>query len=774
MKFKTVIGILVILAAILLVASPVLVCKASTAVIWTDKADYSPGETVTIFGSGFNLDANIEITITRPDGVVETDYTTSDASGEFVYYYALNGIVGTYTVTATDGTNSATTTFTDGTISVNIWGYTLLPSEGWTHGNVKGYYECQWVPYKIEVTSTKDESYTLTVVVHHDYYNGEWYGLNDVRNWQMSRNGISEDPSISGPEADGWYSGIQQLEYNWTFTIDPGDNCTLTTETHIAIGAHNWPGASVHTCIRQIYHIYDTTEDPLLPGKKDVSIVVEGPPLEADLAIEKTGVEYAHEGETITYYFTVTNYGPGSAVDVEVTDDVLGPITLSGLTDEDGDGLADDLAAGAYATGTATYTVPTLSEDITNTVTVTSTTTDTDLTNNQDGWTVDVLHPGISVVKSGPAEAHEDDLITYEFTITNTGDCPLFSVSVTDSLLGVIYSDGLDVGEIVVRYVDYLVPAPSEDIYNAVIASGVDNLGESVDASDDHTVDVLHPGISVVKSGPVAAAPGETITYTYTVENTGDCDLFDVSLVDDVLGTITLSGLIDLDGDGSADDLAMGATATGSAEYTIPTVAPEYVMNTAVATGHDIICGPAEGDASWSVHTMGARTIGYWKTHPEVWADWVAEEGSIFHGKTQEELLKYFPRNGAQLKGMNPLEMLRVQLLAAELNVHYFDAIFDYSRYGQVDIYATIDAAEAYLRYIYDDLGYGDDLEAYWESLTGEDRHVVAEEASYLYGLLDEFNNMGDEIFEANQGGKPSKPSKPPKSPRGKGKRRLH
>lgn len=84
-----------------------------SAVIWTDKPAYAPQETVTISGSGFNLNTNILLTITRPNLVVDTGSTVSDASGNFTYYYVLDGIVGTYTVTATDGTNTASTTFTD-------------------------------------------------------------------------------------------------------------------------------------------------------------------------------------------------------------------------------------------------------------------------------------------------------------------------------------------------------------------------------------------------------------------------------------------------------------------------------------------------------------------------------------------------------------------------------------------------------------------------------------------------------------------------------------
>ena len=115
-----------------------------SAVIWTDKPDYAPWETVTISGSGFNPNTNIVLTITRPDLVVDTRSTTSDPSGNFVYYHVLDGIVGTYVVTATDGTNSATTTFTEAVHvdfrqyanDLNLWISSILQSGKST------YYEC--------------------------------------------------------------------------------------------------------------------------------------------------------------------------------------------------------------------------------------------------------------------------------------------------------------------------------------------------------------------------------------------------------------------------------------------------------------------------------------------------------------------------------------------------------------------------------------------------------------------------------------------------------
>jgi hypothetical protein len=98
--------------------------------IWTDKEDYAAGETVSIFGSGFNALAKVTVTIKRPNGVIDTVYAVTDNAGGFSCTYQLNGIAGTYTVTATDGTNTATTTFIDRTWSVSVSPTSATVSQG--------------------------------------------------------------------------------------------------------------------------------------------------------------------------------------------------------------------------------------------------------------------------------------------------------------------------------------------------------------------------------------------------------------------------------------------------------------------------------------------------------------------------------------------------------------------------------------------------------------------------------------------------------------------
>ena len=96
---------------------------------------------------------------------------------------------------------------------------------------------------------------------------------------------------------------------------------------------------------------------------------------------------------------------------------------------------------------------------------------------------------------------------------------------------------------------------------------------DPVTDSDTNTVPITQtPSIDVVKAnGGVVDLDsngddaGDQIVYNYSVTNDGNVTLYDVSLSDDQLGAITLTGLTDEDGDGTADDLAVDATVTGTA-----------------------------------------------------------------------------------------------------------------------------------------------------------------------------------------------------------------
>jgi hypothetical protein len=90
---------------------------AQEAYVWTDREDYAPEETVTIYGAGFTPYSTVTVSLTRPDGHIDQWSIAADSSGSFTTTYQLDGIAGTYTVTATDGINTAATTFTDASLT---------------------------------------------------------------------------------------------------------------------------------------------------------------------------------------------------------------------------------------------------------------------------------------------------------------------------------------------------------------------------------------------------------------------------------------------------------------------------------------------------------------------------------------------------------------------------------------------------------------------------------------------------------------------------------
>ena len=111
--------------ALLLFAMLALTPAAMAATVSTDQEDYGPDEIVYITGTGFNINSVIAVTIVGPEEW-GTDQFDSIDSPWWVYWsfkepdrfdigYLKTKCEGTFYVTVTDGTNTATTTFTDAT-----------------------------------------------------------------------------------------------------------------------------------------------------------------------------------------------------------------------------------------------------------------------------------------------------------------------------------------------------------------------------------------------------------------------------------------------------------------------------------------------------------------------------------------------------------------------------------------------------------------------------------------------------------------------------------
>jgi uncharacterized repeat protein (TIGR01451 family) len=329
------------------------------------------------------------------------------------------------------------------------------------------------------------------------------------------------------PDKVSWASVVMVDKRGYGITFDPS-SFTLYNPSHLSQTVLVTVPAFSSIGIYQMQIYADVTaqgpsNNPNVAGTNmyfQVNVVSCEVTRQADLSIAKSGPEYAHVGDEITYTYIVTNAGPDEACNVVVTDNKAGTATyVSG--DTDGDGRIDP---GEIWQFTATYTIQEGDPDpLVNTATVSSDTEDPNMSNNVATWSVDILHPAIDVSKSGPEYAHEDDTISYTITVKNTGDTPLYDVTVSDDVLGFSWTGVLDVGEEETFTVYYTVPSPSGDVTNTVTASGEDILHLAVTDTASWTVDVLHPAITIDKSADKDTAyAGETITYTIIVTNTGD------------------------------------------------------------------------------------------------------------------------------------------------------------------------------------------------------------------------------------------------------------
>jgi len=304
-------------------------------------------------------------------------------------------------------------------------------------------------------------------------------------------------------------------------------------------------------------NLEDNPSDSIAPDEGAISIQCNRDEPQPGIDIEKSGPSQARVGDTITYTYVVTNTGNCPLYNVALEDDVLGPITdddfIAGDTNHDGKLDVDEVWVFLK-----NYLIPPNSCDpLTNCVSVVAEYMPCHSVFDSDIFCVDILpcfEPGIDIEKRGPPQARVGDAITYTYVVVNTGNCPLYEVTLEDDVLGPITEDDLfcgdtnhdgrlDVDEVWVFIKDYVIPPNTCDpLTNCVSVVAKYMPCHSVFDSDIFRVHILpcfEPGIDIEKRGPPSAHVGDTITYTYVVTNTGNCPLYNVALEDDVLGPIT-------------------------------------------------------------------------------------------------------------------------------------------------------------------------------------------------------------------------------------------
>lgn len=214
--------------------------------------------------------------------------------------------------------------------------------------------------------------------------------------------------------------------------------------------------------------------------------------------------------------------------------------------------------------------------------------------------------PGLSIVKEAVDDGNEPpsvvgDVITYKFTVTNTGNLTLTNVIVNDPL------PGLDMP---VNTVPTLIPGAANavtleatykvtqaDIEKGKVVNKATATGDYIDPvtkqptpvppveSEEITVPLgQKPALAIVKEAEskltVPAEVGQEIVYTFTVHNTGNMVLENVTFNDPLIGLSQ--------NDFTVGTLQPGENQTFTATYAITQddIDAEQVENQAIAKGY--------------------------------------------------------------------------------------------------------------------------------------------------------------------------------------------
>ena len=233
-------------------------------------------------------------------------------------------------------------------------------------------------------------------------------------------------------------------------------------------------------------------------------------------------LQVVRSGDTVTFTIAVTNSGDVALSNVTVTD-ALAPDC--------------DRSLGTLVVGQSTsYTCSLASviSDFTNSASVTAAAPAGPDITATDTAAVDVINPAIAIAKTPDYQmVRFGDTVTFTIVVTNSGDVPLVSVTVSDALapdcdrsLG-----ALAIGQST-QYLCSLVNVTSDFTNNAIVTASPP-IGADVTSNDTASVDVIGPAIAIAKTpDSQTVRSGSSVTFTITVTNTGDVVLSNITVTD--------------------------------------------------------------------------------------------------------------------------------------------------------------------------------------------------------------------------------------------------
>ncbi len=423
-------------------------------------------------------------------------------------------------------------------------------------------------PADVQIVKTAPEtvpqggtiSYTLDVVNHGPGPAAD-VTVTDVLNDDLTDISVPPDCELAGRTVT---CPVGLLDAN------EGRSFTITARVPFAVPVD----AQIENCGTASSSTPEVTET----GKESctASTVVPDP---ADITVTKAGPDRVLPGDTVTYTITITNDGPDHADDTDVTDvfpgeltDIVVPsdCTLTSRT------LGCDigtLAADATSTFTVTATVgpdTAAGTEIENCATGTTATPETVYTNNTScvqtlvGTGAEPPATDVVIAKSGPATVTQGGAASYLLTVTNHSSVDAEDTVVSDVFPGTLTVTGVpagcelaeatlscDIGTLAAgASLTFTVPvtvaaqaAAGFDIENCATVTTTSpdsDLADNGSCNASRVEQVPDTDVAITKSGPVAAAGGEEISYTLRVTDYGIADAEDTVVSDVFSGPVTV------------------------------------------------------------------------------------------------------------------------------------------------------------------------------------------------------------------------------------------
>ncbi len=319
------------------------------------------------------------------------------------------------------------------------------------------------------------------------------------------------------------------------------DTQLQTTETWIFTCAHTVTQAEINSG-GSLINTVTVTSDQSGPDTDTHSIpVVQGPAL--NVAKSSTTTSITSTGQVVPYTFTVTNTGNVTLTGITVVDPMCGTAPAYQSGDTNNDSQLQTTETWVY---TCSHTVTQAEIDaggnLSNTVTV-----DSDQTGPKtDTHTIPVTQsPGITVAKSSTTTSITSvgQVVPYVFTLTNSGNVTLTSVTVTDPMCNAapVRQSGDTNNDNQLQTTETWIYTCSHTVTQAEIDKG-GNLSNTVTADssqtgpDTDTLDIpvsQSPGINIAKTPATqSVVSGGTASFTLTVTNTGNITLTGVTVTD--------------------------------------------------------------------------------------------------------------------------------------------------------------------------------------------------------------------------------------------------